>query len=715
MKNSLILLLSVFVLSACGGKKTSNAVISINAGALISGSTPAGGVVLLGSNGVDKFSVGLTSAEASSYSLELPQGQWNFSAVAWLNDGALGNMTGKTRCGVAQSSVQGSDVSVELSLTNENCSSAFFGDVSLKDTTSYPGETTFKRLRLNSCNNPVGYPALCDNSGAIESIPGESVSFRLVLPGFSSFGAATPSLVSTCLNPDVLNQGLFSTDIRLPVGATSPLPVLLRGFEKLNCVDEDPLYALTDKAIGLPIVDHQITGNTGVDYTVTFADNYVGVTGSPFIHAHNNNMVKLPVMNCGGTCYNTINSSVDHSVAKDEVRQGIWSLFGSNDQKDSQHFSPASEASLTITNGVGGQVILSPFSMMGSKGNNLVLNLSSSGPSGNTASVDCNAGSGTIDISATDDVAPNIVAAEVNTNCSGFVMASTGANPTGGGLFPPVITNFSGGDDSFNNQGRRQKGSITEIAHILFGGIGAVLHANGITTGPQLCSATGSYSYQLPRENVTVSFGTPTGLALHPLFSTNTTSNFERKIVININGVNEEAFYFNCADSIGNEDYAVGTYIMYKNDNEVEYTQTSWDVTTANDEWFDRSVMQTRNGFTNWRYDLFKREGTGDSWFYWSMNASEEFSSYRRIAATTTGTPGSIFASANNASIDATQTFLGGGQKEWSLSSGNYLSNGGNVSSDPATINASMTNPRTYPSFSINDMVNNDAFWDFSY
>lgn len=713
MKSLLTLSFTLFLLAACGGKKAQTS-FSLNAGALLNGSNPLGGAVITGSNGTDKFSVGLNASQVSNFSIDLPQGNWNFYAVAWFDDLGQGAMSGKTRCGISQAQIQGSNVSIELSLTNENCAAGVFGPVSTKDTTTYAGETAFKRVYLNSCNNPVGYPALCDSS-TIEAIPGESVSFQFVIPGYSSFGANPSSLSSVCLNPFVHNQGLFYSEVRLPlVNNLGPIPVLLKGYEKRNCIDPDATYNFSGDIAGFSAVDRSVTANTPTYYTLTFPDNYVGKTGSPFIDAHNLGKIKLPIMNCGGTCYSTSNKSVDYSFAKDEVREGVWSLFGTNDGRDSYNFSPSAQAFLSIFNAMGGQIDLTADSSLGSKGNNIRLNVVSTGASGNTATATCNSANRTIAIFAKDDVMPVNVATAVNASCAGFISASI-ANGSAG-QFSAGTFWFSGGADTFNNQGRRQEGSITDLKHILFGAIGAVLYTNNIQTWTQLCSANGSYSYQLPNDSLTISLSTPSASAIHPRFAANNSATYERKLVFNINGQNEEALFFNCLHGdASNEDYAVGTYISYKNDDRLEYVQTSWDVTTTNAEWFERSIQQTESGNTIWRYDLFYHSGTADNWSYWAMAGSTQFNSYRRVAATAAA--GSIFASAydTGSSTDTITAFLTGGQIEWSLSSGAYISNSVNNTSEPSTINASVTNPRTYPSYSMNDMINNAVFWNFSY
>lgn len=714
MKTLTTLSFLLFLLTACGGKKAQTS-FSLNAGALFSGSTPAGGAVIVGKSGANKFSAGLTAAQVATFSIDLPQGDWQFYAVAWLDDSAEGPMSGKARCGISQAQVQGNNVSIDLTLTNETCALETFGPASTRDTVSYAGETTFKKVYLNSCNNPIGYPGLCDSS-SIEAIPGESVSLKFVLPGHSNFGVTPPSLGSSCINPVTHDQGLFYTNVRLPLANNlGPIPVVLQGYEKLNCVDPDATYSFSGDIPGLNAVDRSITANATTSYTLTFADNYIGKTGSPFIDAQNNGKIKLPVITCGGTCYSTTNNSIDYSFAKDEVREGIWSLFGTGNQKESNNYLPSSEAFYVMVNGTGGQVTINTVSSLGSKGNNILLNVSSGGPSGDTVSVTCNSTLKTIDIVATDDVTPATVLTAINANCAGFLTATI-VNPSNGGLFNAITANFTGGADSFNNQGRRAEGSVTDIKHILFGAIGAVLYANNIQTWTQLCSANGSYSYQLPNDSIIISLSSPSASALHPLFSANTAANFERKLVVNINGQNEEALFFNCLDGAGNEDHAVGTYISYKNDSRLEHVQTSWDLTNANAEWVERAIQQTESGNTMWRYDLFKGSGVGgDNWSYWSMSASTQYASYRRVAGSSAA--GSIYASSFDTftPTSAVALFSSGSQTEWSLSSGNYLSSGNNTTLEPSSIYASMTNPRTYPSFSMNDMVYNATFWIFSY
>ena len=99
------------------------------------------------------------------------------------------------------------------------------------------------------------------------------------------------------------------------------------------------------------------------------------------------------------------------------------------------------------------------------------------------------------------------------------------------------------------------------------------------------------------------------------------------------------------------------------------------------------------------------------------MIGSDQYNSYRRVAATAGATAGSIHASSfdTGSPSDTSPAFLAVGQDEWSISSGAFLASGANTTVEPVSINANVTNPRVYSSFSMNDMVNNAAFWDFTY
>src|SRR5690606_35617227 len=119
------LLFITFLVASCGGKKTANTSFSINAGALLSGVSVNGGIALVGTNGVDKFSLGMSADQAQSFNLELSAGDWQFHAVAWLGSGA-GVMTGETRCGSATSSIQGSEATINLSLDGATCGTDTF-------------------------------------------------------------------------------------------------------------------------------------------------------------------------------------------------------------------------------------------------------------------------------------------------------------------------------------------------------------------------------------------------------------------------------------------------------------------------------------------------------------------------------------------------------------------------------------------------------------
>ena len=227
MKRLLILTILLFLTAACGGKKVASTKFTLNAGALLAGSNPAGGVFIHGSNGVDQFSTAISAAQANNFSIDLPFGEWNFAAVAWLNGSGVGPMTGKTRCAIsgAPVTVQGTQATISLNLTHAACTNSFFATGTHQDSITFAGETTFKKLNLESCLNPVGVNTGSCNGTALERLPGEHTSFKLKLASYSTFGANLPSLVSACFSVPNMNSGFVGTEIRLPTARCVKLPV----------------------------------------------------------------------------------------------------------------------------------------------------------------------------------------------------------------------------------------------------------------------------------------------------------------------------------------------------------------------------------------------------------------------------------------------------------------------------------------------------------
>src|SRR5690606_31791231 len=292
---------------------------------------------------------------------------------AWLGDGS-DVLTGKVRCALTTAEIGSSETSISMNLTNATCALAEFSNAGAQDTSTYPGEVTFKSLELSSCLNPIGVTTgMCDGT-TLERKQGESTSLRLVIPGVSTFGVTLPNLVTGCRNLPSMNSSVFATNYRLPAGGSLvKLPSAILGYEKIGCIEETNTYRMPDGLSGVEGVSRLITTSTTTNHTMIVADNYVGVTGSPFHMAQANNKIILPNINCGGTCLNAGPGPVNYNKDFDQMRDRIWRLFGSPDLTDSKDYVPSADAVLTVANNNGGSLLLQNIQNDGVFGNTGIL------------------------------------------------------------------------------------------------------------------------------------------------------------------------------------------------------------------------------------------------------------------------------------------------------------------------------------------------------
>src|SRR5690606_36189497 len=99
---------------------------------------------------------------------------------------------------------------------------------------------------------------------------------------------------------------------------------------------------------------------------------------------------------------------------------------------------------------------------------------------------------------------------------------------------------LSGGTDTLVLE-RREVGSLTRVANMLVGPLGAALSKAGITS-TQICSTgfSGSTNIELPGESIVVAISPstapmPTGLIVSP--ETYSLVDFDKKLTLTINGV----------------------------------------------------------------------------------------------------------------------------------------------------------------------------------
>jgi hypothetical protein len=196
-----LICLSLLLLWSCSAQRpvdTSFSIVSMGSHANLLASDVPGGLVLMGRSADKNFSAGLAPSQVASFGLELPVGQWEFFAIAWMGPNVMG---GPSKCAYASVNLQGGSATIDMTLATATCQQPNFASNSAID----PNVQQFKSLLLNSCLNPIGKDpsSICDGSDLanLSNIPGESFSARVSIRGESNFGQSLPSLTTqSCFN-----------------------------------------------------------------------------------------------------------------------------------------------------------------------------------------------------------------------------------------------------------------------------------------------------------------------------------------------------------------------------------------------------------------------------------------------------------------------------------------------------------------------------------
>lgn len=246
----LIILFALLALTACSQKSakvklelTSSFVLS---GPVAFGQKADGGLMVWGiSDKGDSFSRVLTSS--TNIELEIPNGLWTFSAVAWESSTNTALDRDAIRCArSATKDLQGENVAVPLVLTTANCESVNFRG----NATSMSSD-----VNLSLCQDASGVTSITDSctndpqSGSRKAGKAPIMSVRLRLPEFDKFGATVIPRgegLSRCVAMPTgnLNSAWAAPiDLGIPVGdpanlATSPFRTTFELYPaSLDCGD----------------------------------------------------------------------------------------------------------------------------------------------------------------------------------------------------------------------------------------------------------------------------------------------------------------------------------------------------------------------------------------------------------------------------------------------------------------------------------------------
>jgi hypothetical protein len=282
----LIILFALLALTACGqksGKVKFELTSSFGAsGPVALGPQVDGGLMVWGiSNKGDSFSRVLTSS--SNIELEIPNGLWTFTAVAW-ESGATGSPAlvefdnEGLRCArSAPMDLKGDDVRVNLDMTTAKCDHPSFRG----------GGTDQASVKLSFCQNAQAVDSIndtCTNDpdpgvgGVSDKAPVRSVRLRMM--EYDKFGrsvVATGPGISRCINLPNTASGLWVTpnDFAIPVGdpakpAENPFRMEIEfHWNTIGCNGLGDLdYGVTQLPLGLVSPEHK--------FFVDGSSNHVG-------------------------------------------------------------------------------------------------------------------------------------------------------------------------------------------------------------------------------------------------------------------------------------------------------------------------------------------------------------------------------------------------------------------------------------------------------
>jgi hypothetical protein len=162
----------------------------------------------------------------SAQNLTLPNGRWYFSALYW-DQSALEGAT--LRCALAREELSGSEISINLALTRDNCETADFNKSTFLDAGN------LQQIKVNQCSV---FGALADNCA---NAPGSAQSFEIVFRSFNLSPLDTPALdplagviKSACI--DTAGWGEIESYTLIPSGSTdAPIPFTIRTFSAQGC------------------------------------------------------------------------------------------------------------------------------------------------------------------------------------------------------------------------------------------------------------------------------------------------------------------------------------------------------------------------------------------------------------------------------------------------------------------------------------------------
>lgn len=221
----LVLCFFSLLLSSCGNEGNKNKTkIIFQTGATVD--YPSGAIVYAQKQDTDeKWAINVDTTPE----ILLPNGNWNFYALAWVGDQ---NLKGILSCAFATKNLQGGSTTVDLYLSQTECSNSAFSS------SSFIMNNQPFTLSLVSCHDLSSVTS--GSASCMSGNAGVSASYQISLLDYHGFGfnSVNPlgnSINSVCI--DSYTPGMeANTGLLIPAGGTTfPLLVKVRAFEGSAC------------------------------------------------------------------------------------------------------------------------------------------------------------------------------------------------------------------------------------------------------------------------------------------------------------------------------------------------------------------------------------------------------------------------------------------------------------------------------------------------
>lgn len=250
---------------ACGQKGKVTETKFVIAGLAPTATDPVAGALMITAYNPDTNQILRQKMGASSQSLTLPNGLWFFSALYWDDNDLSGAIL---RCGLAKEELKGEPLSINLSLTQNNCK-----DSELNKST-FLEAGNLQTIEINQCET---FGALDESCAAF---PGRARSLEVIFRSHTlssldnpTFDVSSGSIKSICINNSAGN-GQVLPNILIPSGSIyAPIPFTIRTFVSVDCTTAPS--RIFDFKNGLRYTDtastriHDFLGDPATDPDVT--------------------------------------------------------------------------------------------------------------------------------------------------------------------------------------------------------------------------------------------------------------------------------------------------------------------------------------------------------------------------------------------------------------------------------------------------------------